>query len=86
MPGFINDQYNYARMVASSDGGWVENFVDSGSRVVAQWWLRSPGTTTISAATVDPEGYIRLGGMRVFFEGVPRSFRPALWLDVGERP
>ena len=80
---WIDDQYNYARMVASPDGRLAENFVERGYQVSSQWWLRSPGYSNIGAATVDNEGTLRLGGIMVFFDGLPRGFRPALWIELG---
>ena len=45
----------------------------------AYWWLRSPGTYTLSAARVDTDGSVGLHGYGVDYDNY--GVRPALWVN-----
>jgi hypothetical protein len=63
--GYIDDQYNDARIAKTSDG------------FVSWWWLRSLGAPGYYAAIVDNDGNVNVYGQYlVNYSGV----RPALWL------
>ncbi|MDR0848865.1 MAG: DUF6273 domain-containing protein [Propionibacteriaceae bacterium] len=46
------------------------------------WWLRSPGSTRLSAAGVIAYGYVSTYGYLVFHTA--GGVRPAVWLSLGE--
>jgi hypothetical protein len=62
----IDDYYNEERTACDND------MVDT------MWWLRSPGSLSILAASVDDLGVIDVKGYGVFGNG--GGVRPALWL------
>ena len=66
---FIDDAYNGARIADSSDTGEP-----------SWWWLRSPGSLSINAALVSPDGFIRVSGVWIVDNN--SGVRPALWLDI----
>jgi len=61
----IDEGNNEKRAVKSRDNGI--------------WWLRSPGNTERTAANVDNDGGISLGGLGILTDG---GVRPALWLNL----
>ncbi|MCL1823076.1 MAG: DUF6273 domain-containing protein [Oscillospiraceae bacterium] len=45
------------------------------------WWLRSPGYSSICAASVSDDGYVNVYGVYVYFSR-GGGVRPALWLNL----
>lgn len=57
----------------SNDGSWYK-------KNHCWWWLRSPGNTQNSVATVNGEGIVLEGGYNV--NGAGSAVRPALWINL----
>ena len=60
--------------VAVANGAW-------GSGNFCWWWLRSPGDTQLTAATVSSDGDVFVDGFYVIFVDLV-AVRPALWIDL----
>jgi len=83
----IDDQYNNKRRASYSE---ANNMYDKQTGLEGAWWLRSPGESSDSSATVSRGGYIDLegiyssrtseGGGAVFSN--PGGIRPAMWLLI----
>lgn len=64
-----------ATKYAESQGSQLESLTRS-----CRWWLRSPGTTQHTAASVKIDGFILNMGAPVGVE--KRSIRPAMWVEL----
>ena len=64
-----------ATKYAESQGSQLESLTRS-----CRWWLRSPGTTQYTAASVKIDGFILNIGAPVGVE--KRSVRPAMWIEL----
>ena len=68
------DRVCIATKYAKSHGSQFDNLTRS-----CRWWLRSPGTSSYTAAAVKVDGFVLQMGAPV--SGEKRSIRPAMWLD-----
>lgn len=73
LPGFLTDEYNFARATTSIE-----------SEIVSWWWLRTPGHFVspwldASAAAVTGAGDVVPYGIYLVTEG---GVRPALWIKI----
>ena len=64
----IDDQYNSARIAKDANGA------------ASWWWLRSPGFSSVSAASVNGHGIVDIRGYGVAGSG--GGLRPALWMNL----
>ena len=69
--GVINDEYNSARIAINCKNGYNR-----------EWWLRTPGLSTIRATYVNHDGKIRICGNFSHSHYIFCGVRPALWLNL----
>ena len=65
---------------AISNGAYTSDSYTKGGKATCCWWLRSPGDTRSSAASVSNVGSVISYGCYVHY--VDRSVRPAMWISI----
>ena len=71
--------------IFSDDNGPAFSNTNDSDRIAAfeneayWWWLRSPGSNSLSAAFVSNDGRVFVAGFMVIND---RGVRPALWLNL----
>lgn len=65
---------------AISNGAYTSDSYTKGGKATCCWWLRSPGDTRSSAASVSNVGSVISYGCHVHY--VDRSVRPAMWITI----
>ena len=64
-------------------GAWTSEINTVGGEAACWWWLRSPGSDSISAADVFLDGDVDEDG--IYVGNSDSGVRPALWIDLDDR-